>query len=167
MSGRLIQLFRPLKHKNPSTGDDFINSSGIIFLVPILANKETLAPLAPGPIIWGRSLRSFRHLECQNLSIISDSIGIFNGSKKCGKSEESRNLIHIEEDRCKQILNCRFPFTDINHSQLGTYSLDLIYKSLVDLFHSSGSHSLIQLEVASPWSRCLPTSCLWKVRSMK
>ena len=75
MSGRSIWSFRPLKHKNPSTGDDFINNSGIIFLVPILANKETLAPLAPGLIIWGRSLRSFRHLQCQNPSIISDSIG--------------------------------------------------------------------------------------------
>ena len=47
-----------------------------------------------------------RHLECQNPSIISESIGIPNGSKKIGKSEESEveehgtewNLIHIEED---------------------------------------------------------------------
>ena len=45
------------------------------FLVPILATKEALAPLAHGPIIWGRLIQSFRHLECQNLSIISDSIG--------------------------------------------------------------------------------------------
>ena len=30
MLEKLIQLFRHLKHQNPSTSDDFINSSGII-----------------------------------------------------------------------------------------------------------------------------------------
>ena len=45
----------------------------------------------------------FRHLECQNPSIISDSIGIPNRGEKSGKmseeqEEEERNLIHIEED---------------------------------------------------------------------
>ena len=34
-----------------STGDDFIDSSGIIFLVPFLATKETLVPLANDPIM--------------------------------------------------------------------------------------------------------------------
>ena len=34
-----------------STSDDFIDSSGIIFLVPFLATKETLAPLANDPIM--------------------------------------------------------------------------------------------------------------------
>ena len=34
-----------------STGDNFIDSSGIIFLVPFLATKETLAPLANDPIM--------------------------------------------------------------------------------------------------------------------
>ena len=34
-----------------STGDDFIASSEIIFLVPFLATKETLAPLANDPIM--------------------------------------------------------------------------------------------------------------------
>ena len=56
--------------------------------------------------MWRRSIWSFRHLECQNPSIISDSIGIPNGSKRVGgKSKESedmeseeKNLIHIEED---------------------------------------------------------------------
>ena len=33
----------------------------------------------------------FRHLEHQNPSIISESIGIPNGSEKMGKSEERRN----------------------------------------------------------------------------
>ena len=58
-----------------STGDDFIASSGINFLVPFLATKEALALLANDPIMLGRSIFLFRHLECQNLSIISDSIG--------------------------------------------------------------------------------------------
>ena len=34
-----------------STGGDFIDSSGIIFLVPFVATKETLAPLANDPIM--------------------------------------------------------------------------------------------------------------------
>ena len=59
-----------------STGDDFIVSSGIIFLVPFLATKETLVPLANDPIMKKRSIRLFRHLEFQNPSIISEDIGI-------------------------------------------------------------------------------------------
>ena len=39
-----------------------------VFLVPNLATKEALAPLAHGPIIWGISIQSFRHLECQSIS---------------------------------------------------------------------------------------------------
>ena len=31
MSGRLIVLFRRLKHQNPSTGEDLIHRGGIIF----------------------------------------------------------------------------------------------------------------------------------------
>ena len=31
--------------------------------------------LANDPIMSGRSIRSLRHLQCQNLSIISNSIG--------------------------------------------------------------------------------------------
>ena len=46
-----------------------------IILVPFFATKETLAPLANDPIIQKRSIRSFRHLECQNPSIISEDIG--------------------------------------------------------------------------------------------
>ena len=48
--------------------DDFIHSSGIIFLVPFLATKETLAPLANDPIMLGTSIPLFRHLKHQNLS---------------------------------------------------------------------------------------------------
>ena len=57
------QSFRHLKHQNLSTGDDFIHSSGIIFLVPLLATMEAVAPLANDPIMSGRSIRLFRHLE--------------------------------------------------------------------------------------------------------
>ena len=93
-----------------STGDDFIASSGINFLVPFLATKEALAPLANVPIMSRRSIRSFRHLECQNPSIISESIGIPNGSKKMGKKVRrsrngtERNLIHIEEDTTQWLM---------------------------------------------------------------
>ena len=75
MLGRLIHLLRQLKHQNPSTSDDFINSSEIISLVLILATKEALGPFGNDPIMSGRPICSDRHLECQNLSIISDSIG--------------------------------------------------------------------------------------------
>ena len=75
MSGTSIWSFRHLKHQNPSTGDDFINSSGIIFLVQFLATMEAVSPLANDPIMLGRLIRSFRHLQCQNPCIISDSIG--------------------------------------------------------------------------------------------
>ena len=37
-----------------------------------------MTPLANDPIIWGRSVGSFRHLEHQNLSIISEDIGRIN-----------------------------------------------------------------------------------------
>ena len=53
-----------------STSDDFIDSSGIIFLVPFLATKEVSAPLA----MLGRSMQLFEHLEHQNLFIILNSI---------------------------------------------------------------------------------------------
>ena len=39
-----------------------------ISLVPILATKEALAPLANDPIMMGRTIRSFRHLKHQYLS---------------------------------------------------------------------------------------------------
>ena len=51
MLGTSIQSFRHLKHQNLSTGDNFIYSSRIIFLVLFLATKETLVPLANDPIM--------------------------------------------------------------------------------------------------------------------
>ena len=50
-------------------------------LVPILATKEALAPLANDPIMLRRPIRSFRDLEHQNPPIISDSID----SARCGE----------------------------------------------------------------------------------
>ena len=75
MSGTSIRSFRHLKHPNLSTGDDFIYSSGIIFLVPFLATREAVALHANDLIMSGTSIRSFRHLEHQNPSIISEDIG--------------------------------------------------------------------------------------------
>ena len=58
-------------------------------LVPFLAIKEALAPLANDSVMLGRSIRSFRHLKYQNPPIISDSIGIPRWLRqKCKKSEE-------------------------------------------------------------------------------
>ena len=53
--------------------DNFIIGSGIIFLVPFFTTIG-VAPLKNDPILSGRSIRSFRHLEHKNLSIISDFI---------------------------------------------------------------------------------------------
>ena len=64
------QSLRHLKYTNPSIGDDFIHKNGI-FLVPFQVTKEAVALLKN--IISGRLIWSVRHLELQNLSIISDS----------------------------------------------------------------------------------------------
>ena len=56
---------------------------------------------ADDPIMMGRSLWLFRHLECQNLSIISDSGRIPNGGEKNGnmseeeEQEENRGILFI------------------------------------------------------------------------
>ena len=44
------------------------------FLVTFLATSEVLVPLANDPIMLGSLIWSFRHLEHQYPSIISDSI---------------------------------------------------------------------------------------------
>ena len=62
------------KHQNMSIRDDSIHSSGIIYLVPFLATEEALAPLVNVPIMLERLIWLLRHLECQNLSIILDSV---------------------------------------------------------------------------------------------
>ena len=74
MLGRLIQSFKHLKHQNLSTGYGLIQSSGIIYLVLFLANKEVLTLFGNGPSMSCRSRRLFRHLKHQNLFTGLDSI---------------------------------------------------------------------------------------------
>ena len=66
-----------------------------------LAFREAVVPLSNDPIMLERSIRSFRHLECKNPSIISDSIGIPRWLQENAKkvSRSRRNLIHIEADK--------------------------------------------------------------------
>ena len=66
---------RAISVRHVSTGDDFIYSSRIIFLIPFLATMEVVALLANDLIMSGTSLRLFIHLKHQNPSIISKDIG--------------------------------------------------------------------------------------------
>ena len=75
--------------RHVSTGDDFIYSSGIIFLVPFLATMEAVALLANDLILSATSIRSFRHLEHQNPSIISEDIGRARQRATIPEEEES------------------------------------------------------------------------------
>ena len=61
-----------------------------MILVPILAAMAAAAPLANDPIMSGRSIRSFRHPDHQNPSIISDSIGRARMAMKTGKKVRRR-----------------------------------------------------------------------------
>ena len=45
-----------------------------VFIDSISTTMEAVVPLANDPIMWGKMLQSSRHLEHQNISIISDSI---------------------------------------------------------------------------------------------
>ena len=45
-------------------------------LVPFLTTMEVVAPLENDPILSGRSIWSFRHLELQNPSIIGHFIAV-------------------------------------------------------------------------------------------
>ena len=65
---------RAISVRHVSTDDDFIYSSGIIFLVPFLATMEAVALLANDPIMSSRSKWSFKNLEHQNSSKITDNI---------------------------------------------------------------------------------------------
>ena len=62
--------------------------------------------LAHDPIMSGRTILSFRYLECKNLSIFSDSIGTPNETIKNGKKVRRRswNLKHIEEDSSTRVV---------------------------------------------------------------
>ena len=71
--GQIDRLFRHLKYQKLSTDDHFSYINGIICLVPFLATREAEALLANGLIMLGKLILSLKHLESQNLSIISDS----------------------------------------------------------------------------------------------
>ena len=71
----MIWSFTHLKYQHHSTDDDFIYSSGIILLVPFFATREAVALLVNNLIMSSTLKQSFRHLEHQNLSIISEDIG--------------------------------------------------------------------------------------------
>ena len=68
----LSSEFQPCSSSNGWDIDNFIIGSGIIFLVPFFTTIGVVAPLKNDPILSGRSIRSFRHLELKNPSIISD-----------------------------------------------------------------------------------------------
>ena len=100
---------RAISVRHVSTGDDFIYSSGIIFLVPFLATMEVVVLLANDLIMSGTSIRSFRHLEHQNPSIISEDIGgarmvqqFLRSRIGSEEEEEDRNTV-VLEDRIQNI----------------------------------------------------------------
>ena len=67
-----------------------------IFIVLFLATREVVAPLANDPFMSGRLIQSFRHPQCSNPSIISDSIGINVGCKICDSWKTDRQTyIHV------------------------------------------------------------------------
>ena len=103
---------RAISVRHVSTGDDFIYSSGIIFLVPFLATMEAEALLANDLIMSDTSIRSFRRLEHQNPSIISEDIGRARSMqqfRRIGRSEEEdrrrRNTV-VLEDRIAVFFYC-------------------------------------------------------------
>ena len=83
--------------------DDFIHSSGIIFFAPFLATSEAVAPLSNDPIMSGKLRESFRHLEQQNLSIFSDSIG----RARMVQQFQRRGWVENEEYSCFRRCDCK------------------------------------------------------------
>ena len=66
------QLFSYLQYKNLSTFNYSIHNGGIF--LPFLATMEAVALLANDPIMSSRSKWSFKNLEHQNSSKITDNI---------------------------------------------------------------------------------------------
>ena len=70
------------------------------------------------PIMSERLIWSFRHLECQNPSIISDSLGIPRWKQKTGEKERSRgnrteesySYLKFRVLRTPPSSSCRGPF---------------------------------------------------------
>ena len=108
LSGRSTGSFRHLELQNPSIISDFRHRDRMpakicrmvqekcekFFLVPFFTTMEVAAPLKNYPILSGRSTGSFRHLELQNPSIISDFINRNRMVRKSEKEEEEE-----EEER--------------------------------------------------------------------
>ena len=67
------QLFSYLKYKNLSTFNDSIHNGGIFFFL-FLGTREAVAPLANDPIMSSRSKWSFKNIEHQKSSKITDNI---------------------------------------------------------------------------------------------
>ena len=88
---------RAISVRHVSTGDDFIYSSGIIFLVPFLATMEAVAPPENNLIMSGTSRRSFRHLKHQNPSIISEDIGRARMVQQFGNRTEEQSTVVLED----------------------------------------------------------------------
>ena len=109
LSGRSTGSFRHLELQNPSIISDFRHRDRMpakicrrvqekcekFFLVPFFTTMEVAAPLKNYPILSGRSTGSFRHLELQNPSIISDFINRNRMVRKSEKEEEEEE----EEER--------------------------------------------------------------------
>ena len=77
-------------------------------LFPFLVTREAVAPLANDPIMSEISICSFRHLERQNPSIISDSIGRARMVQQIPRSRngtECRSTVGLED----LIINNIFP----------------------------------------------------------
>merc|ERR1712105_369354 len=101
LSGRSTGSFRHLELQNPSIISDFRHRDRMpakicrrvrkkvetFFLVPFFTTMEVAAPLKNYLILSGRSTGSFRHLELQNPSIISDFI---NRQSLVRKSEQEQ-----------------------------------------------------------------------------
>merc|ERR1712105_30264 len=68
------------------------------FLVPFFTTMEVAAPLTNYPILSGRSTGSFRHLELQNPSIISDFINRQSLVRKSEEEEEQEEEEQEEEE---------------------------------------------------------------------
>ena len=105
LSGRSIRSFRHLELQNPSIISDFRHRDRMpakicrrvqekcekFFLVPFFTTMEVAAPLKNYPILSGRSTGSFRHLELQNPSIISDFINRQSLVQKSEQEEEEES----------------------------------------------------------------------------
>ena len=98
----------------------------MIFLIIFLATRELVAPLANDPIMSGRLIQSFRHLELQKPSIISDSIDRARYGNNSGGTEE----------------------TEEEHSSISWYLMDILQNLVVQCLLSQ--HGNVKMQSFSP-----------------